>query len=129
MEKGTWSLFPCAPDGLRRVREAVLVTRQKTPNASTATIAQQNVAKQKDRGTYHPRGVVFVGFVKRSSSPAKNPLTHRPQQSLSKRRETKGPRNVPSALVTRPVLDGGLRGRCARWDEMMRVDSWVSVAW
>ena len=71
MEKGTWSLFPCAPDGLRRVREAVLVTRQKTP-------------------------------------------THRPQQSLSKRRETKGPRNVPCALVTRPVLDGGLRGRCAR---------------
>ena len=84
MEKGTWSLFPCAPDGLRRVREAVLVTRQKTPNASTATIAQQNVAKQKDRGTYHPRGVVFVGFVKRSSSPAKKPPTHRPQQSLSK---------------------------------------------
>ena len=41
MEKGTWSLFPCAPDGLRRVREAVLVTRQKTPNASTTTIAQQ----------------------------------------------------------------------------------------
>ena len=53
----------------------------------------------------------FVGFVKRSSSPTKKPPTHRPQRSLSKRRQTKGPRNVPSALVTRTVLDGGLRGR------------------
>ena len=41
MGKETWSLFPSARGGLRRVREAVLVTRQKTPNASTATIAQQ----------------------------------------------------------------------------------------
>ena len=57
MGKETWSLFPSARGGLRRVREAVLVTRQKTPNASTATIAQQNVAKQKDRGTYHARSL------------------------------------------------------------------------
>ena len=63
-----------------------------------------NVAKQKDRVTYQARRVVFVGFVKRSSSPAKKPPTHRPQQTLSKRRQTKGLRNVPCAR-------GGLRGR------------------
>ena len=97
MEKETWSLFPYARWGLRRVREAVLVTRQKTPNATTTTNRSANVAEQKDRGTYHPRGGGFVGFVKRSSSPAKKPPTHRPNQSLSKRRRTKGPRNVPSA--------------------------------
>ena len=28
-----------------------------------------------------------------------------------------------------PMLDGGLRGRCARWGVMMRVDLRVAVAW
>jgi hypothetical protein len=35
-DRGTYH----APGGFRRVREAVLVTRQKTPNASTPTIAR-----------------------------------------------------------------------------------------
>ena len=47
MGKETWSLFPSARGGLRRVREAVLVTRQKTPNASTTTIAQQTSPRKR----------------------------------------------------------------------------------
>ena len=56
----------------RRVREAVLVSIPKNPNASDPNDHSADVAKQKDRGTYHARWWVeirggSVGFVKRSS--------------------------------------------------------------
>ncbi len=71
MGKETWSLFPSARGGLRRVREAVLVTRQKTPNASTATIAQQTspnkrTAERTMRARYASRGRWWVARSLRS---------------------------------------------------------------
>ena len=49
-----------------------------------------------------------VGFVKRPSSPPKQPPPHRPQQSLGKRRQANGLRNVP-------CVRGAARGSHARW--------------
>jgi hypothetical protein len=78
-----------------------------------------------------PDGLPSVGFVKRSGSPPQTPPTPRPQGLLQTSPTKRTAERTMRAGVSHedPMLDGGLRGRCARWGVMMRVDWRVTVAW